>query len=647
MIDLSLVPNPFSDNVVRDAWQEPLDVPSIHDDVFQACLRGIDSASRGVPDSLLIYGSAGAGKTHLLTRLQRHLALTAQKAPDSVLRCVFVFVRLQTSPLMLWQHVRRRLCTDLMRRDQGLTQLQRLVAHQLAALRGESPRAAVLRMRVLSHADSEELRAQFRQASAELALPHELNLVLEHLITNQKVSPASRWLSGEYLSEEELSSLGIGPDLCLDREQAARELVLMLCRLAGESLPLVFCFDQVEALQRSPNDAEAFFRFGQVGADLHDSDRNVFLITCLQSACLEFFQSSVRQADRDRMAKRHAVLSPLTREQMVALVAARLELVPELGGARTANPSRPLYPLPDQLLENLAASPRDCVARRVLAECARSFEELRTGVVRPRLAPEAYLNERAEKRRLERQNQLGPSDCTRILLRSAQVLRAVADLEVTDRDEEGADLVLLGEKPAAVSLRNEADGRSLLPRVRDLLAHTPRKDGKRVVMVRDPRLTIPKTAARTRELLSELEARGAVLVHPTAEALAALDALNLLLAEAKAGDLAVEGESLSEESVVAWLRGLGRDSVAASVHELIVTLTEEERGTPPVGQSEDLARLLSTEHVLPLCDAARTLERSEASLLSLVRAEPHRYLLLEGAEPCLVDLSGLSPEWEA
>ncbi len=647
MIDLSAVPNPFSDNVVRDAWQEPIDVPTIHDEVFRACLRGIDSAGRGVPDSLLVYGSAGAGKTHLLTRLQRHLALTARLAPDSVLRCVFVFVRLQTSPLLLWQHVRRRLCTDLMRRDQGLTQLQRLVAHQIAARRGESPRAAVLRMRVLSHADSEELIAQFREASADLSLPWELSLVLEHLITNRQVCHASRWLSGEYLSEEELSLLGLGPDLSEDREQVAAELVLALCRLAGESLPLVFCFDQVEALQRNPNDAEALFRFGQVGAALHDSDPNVFLITCLQSACLEFFKNSVRQADQDRIAKRHAVLSPLAPEQMVALVAARLERVLELQEARAAHPERPVYPLSDQLLASLASSPRNCVARRVLAECARSFDELRTGVARPRTAPEAYLSERAEQRRLERQNQLGPADCSRILLRSAQVLRAVADIEVSDQDEEGADLVLLGPRPAAVSVRNEADGRSLGPRVRALLAKTPRKDQKRVVVVRDPRLTIAKTAVRTREMLSELEARGAVVVHPSAEALAALDALNLLLAEAKSGDLAVEGESLSEESVVAWLKGLGRDSVAEPVRELVEALTEQEPSPSSLGDTEDLARLLSTEHVIPLRDVATALERSEPAILSLVRAEPHRYLLLEGAEPCLVDLSGLSPEWEA
>src|ERR1044071_1283369 len=98
MRELAVLPNPFRDFVVQDAWQSPQDVQDIHAAAFHACLAGIDSASKGVPDSLLIYGAAGSGKTHLLTRLQRHLAQTARDAPDQVLRCVFVFVRLQTVP---------------------------------------------------------------------------------------------------------------------------------------------------------------------------------------------------------------------------------------------------------------------------------------------------------------------------------------------------------------------------------------------------------------------------------------------------------------------------------------------------------------------------------------------------------------------
>ena len=284
MTKLPSLANPFRDNVVQDAWQDPIDISEIHADAFEACKAGIDSAARAVPDSLLVYGGAGSGKTHLLSRLQRHLGDTARAAPDHTLHCVFSSARLQTNPLLLWQHVRRRLASDLMRREQGLTQLQRLVAHQLGLVEGRSPRAAILELRVLQAEDQQALSQHLRELATKLDLPRNLCVALEHLILNRNVRDASAWLAGDSLPEPALTELGVGLDLEEDREESARQVVTALCRLAGETLPIVFCFDQVESLQRSAQDEEALFRFGRMAADLHDADANVFIITCLQVA---------------------------------------------------------------------------------------------------------------------------------------------------------------------------------------------------------------------------------------------------------------------------------------------------------------------------------------------------------------------------
>ncbi|HTV18294.1 MAG TPA: hypothetical protein VMG12_06475, partial [Polyangiaceae bacterium] len=291
MNELAAIRNPFRDFVVQDAWQSPADIPEIHASAFKACLAGLDSAASGVADSLLIYGGAGSGKTHLLTRLQRHLAQTAVDAPDQVLRCVFVFVRLQTAPQLLWQHVRRRLATDLLRWDQGLTQLQRLLAHQIGVHSGKPPREAV---QLASGRSSAALAQHIAEISIKLNLPRDLSIVIEHLALNRFLRDAGGWLAGDSLPESALNELGLGADVLEDREEAARAAVTALCRLAGETLPIVFCFDQVEALQRSPGDVDAFFRFGQMAADLHDTDPNVFIVTCLQSAVLEDFKKAVR-----------------------------------------------------------------------------------------------------------------------------------------------------------------------------------------------------------------------------------------------------------------------------------------------------------------------------------------------------------------
>jgi hypothetical protein len=58
---------------------------------------------------------------------------------------------------------------------------------------------------------------------------------------------------------------------------------------------------------------------------------------------------------------------------------------------------------------------------------------------------------------------------------------------------------------------------------------------------------------RTREHLSELEAKGARLVEPSLETLATLDALQSLLGDAQSGDLARGGDAVDSSTVLAWL----------------------------------------------------------------------------------------------
>jgi hypothetical protein len=645
MTELAGLPNPFRDNVVQDAWQSPPDVPDIHDGAFRACLSGVDSATRGVPDSLLIYGPAGSGKTHLLTRVQRYLAETARSAPDQVLRCVFSFVRLQTNPLLLWQHLRRRFASDLMRRDQGLTQLQRLIAHQVGIVSGRSPRAGVLELRVLGAEDSQTMSKHLAEVASRLDLPRDLCVVLELLLGNRQVRDAAAWLGGDSLPESVLAELGLGPDLEEDREQAAREVVTALCRLAGETLPIVFCFDQVEALQRSATDEEALFRFGRMAADLHDSDANVFLITCLQSALLEQLRRAVRAADLDRMARRHAVLEELGAPQVQRLVQSRLAALPGLAPLRAAHAAEAYYPFGERLVQQLA-SQSPCVPRRVLAAAARAFEEVQHGRSLGPPTTSQFLGDELATRGKQRQGSLQPSDTTRIVFQGAPVIAALEQATILDVDPESADLLIEGPRRTALSLRNEADGRSLGPKLKKLLSHTPRKDGARTVIVRDPRLPIAKTALKVREHLAELERRGATLVEPSVEALAALDALASLLSDAKSGDLAHDGEPVTESAVLAWLRGLRGDLGAEPVSELVESLL----GDGPSQRQDDvqdLVDLLAHEHVIEVDLAARIVGASRERVLSMARRSAAHFLLLEGPPAVLLDVSGVLLEEDA
>jgi hypothetical protein len=560
------LPNPFRDAVVQDAWQTPIDVPEIHHRAFCECRAVIETARGGVPDSLLLYGPAGSGKTHLLTRVQRHVHQMQDEAPDRRQHCVFVFVRLQTASRLLWQHVRRRFVSDLTRRDQGLSQIEQLLAQRLGARLNISPSVAFSEFRTLRETCPEILLNEIDLLQDAAQLPRELVVVLEHLAFERKVRDASAWLMGESLPEATLAELGLGPDLITDREQAAREMVTLLCRLAATTLPVVFCFDQIEALQRNADDRESFFHFAQMAADLHDSAPGVGLITCLQSAVLDQFKCAVRQADFQRIAKRHAVLHSLTRHQVSALVVSRLELLPSL---REQASERPYYPFTSVFVSNLADE-APSVPRRIFNQCARQFDELQDQGVHTLPSTEEFLAAELIARRLQALQGGQPGESLRILTHALPFVAGLCGAEVRAEDSEGADWVIYhGGRPVAVTVRNEADGRTLSPKLKALLERSPRQDGARWVLLRDPRLSLSKAAVRTRERLSELEAKGARLIEPSLETLATLDALQSLLGDAKSGDLARGGDAVDSSTVLAWLKAglnIGADELESIQH---------------------------------------------------------------------------------
>ncbi len=129
--------NPFRKTVMSDPWETPGgDVPTIHEAEFRACLQGLESVRAAERSTaLLIHGEAGSGKTHLLSRLRSQLAPNQPAASDRA-EALFVWVRLQTSPRMIWRTVRRTLVNDWFRRlPDGRSQFDRILFHRLAEIR--------------------------------------------------------------------------------------------------------------------------------------------------------------------------------------------------------------------------------------------------------------------------------------------------------------------------------------------------------------------------------------------------------------------------------------------------------------------------------------------------------------------------------
>jgi hypothetical protein len=415
--------------------------------------------------------------------------------------------------------------------------------------------------------------------------------------------------------------------------------------LAGETLPIVFCFDQVESLQRTASDEEALFRFGRMAADLHDADHNVFLITCLQAAYVDQFKKAVRTADHDRIGRRSVLLDPLTRPQVEALLRSRLAAAPELAPLRSQHPADLLYPLPRSFVTEIPLEPA-WTPRRILALAARAFEERQHGAASPAPSPEEFLNGELAARRASLLATLEPSDTHRIVVRGAELIAHLEGAEIENDDAQKADVVLTGPRRTAISVRNEADGRSLTPKLKALLAHTPRRDGASVVIVRDPRLPIAKTAVKAREHLAVLQERGTHLLEPTIEALAALDALSSILADSKSGDLANQDSVLDASGVLTWLRALRGSLPLEPVEELVSAIFE---GEDSIARSDeqDLADLLSHEHLITVDLAAQILGQEPEHLLEVARKATAHCLVLEGPPAVLLDTAGIAPELEA
>lgn len=659
---LASVMNPFLDHVVKDAWQQlPSDVTAIHAEPFRRCLEVIQSAELNRGYGVLLHGEPGAGKTHLLARLRTHLAETASKAADKALRCIFVSVRLSTHASELWQHLRRRLAEDLHRRIEGLSQFQRLIAHQVAALRKEKPRHWVMAMRVLSEHDRETIADHAETVANELELDPSLSAIVRRLATGDRTRDAYAWLRGDPLSADALKSLGLPePDDSEPRAVMAQRIVTSLCRLAGDRLPIVFCFDQIEALE--PNDRTSLAEFGRMAAELIDSDPNVAVISSVQSSYLETLDDAIRQAHRDRVFRVRAVLDPLDDTEVVELLASKLQASEELQSLRALAGNNRLYPFDDRVVRELTELPQRN-PRRVLSRAAERFDELRHG---PRPAAAAKVP--------------GPPSGAGL----DEFLTAAIDNRRQRTTVAARELYLHGLPILAALARNDVDAAAGLPRSSNLKTSAPptrdidaviatprgevalvvldqtdmratwrpldrvlsavgsgKLDAKSVLVVRPASQPIPTKATATLSRLEQLRAAGGRFLEPSLEAMAALDALRTLVSDARAGDLNEgSGKALDPRTVVDWLRKMREDDLAALADAFGLSSSDAPKPAPVQDHLSRLRSAMAEHRLAAAADIAVELGIAEEAVVALAAQHPDYVGLLGGPPAVLFDIVG-------
>ncbi|MEP7342944.1 MAG: hypothetical protein ABI977_34775 [Acidobacteriota bacterium] len=634
------IPNPFRSSIVSDPWQVPeTDVAAVHEAAFEQCCAAVAAVRiNRRTTSVLVQGEPGSGKTHLLARLHAHIAREAEAdGPGGLQEAIFISVRLQTGPRMIWRHLRDRFASDLLRRTADGSQLDRLLLHRLSEggfVEGDGRAWLQHRRREANgtNAPCPELEELFDQIDTTGYLSHSLRTVLGHLFLGRHRGLAGSWLRGESLPETALQRLEVisGQDGDDELEEQGHRLALALSTLATPDLPVIFCFDQIEALQTHPEDNAGLFAFGQMVSALHDETKHALLISCVQAAFLNTLRAAVRKPDYDRLVEFDNVyLKPLTWDEAEQLIKARMNLLPELATLRAQHQGL-LWPLREEQIKSVFEHNR-CLARKLITHCSELFEAQRSGanVITPTASVPEFLNQAFETRQQKALEESKPSQTEKILAHGLPLLFNLADRNLQQQRENlPADVDLMlgrSEGKVAVSICNSQHWPSLVRKLKRLNAQLGTPQLNRLVLLRDGRLPIGAKAVKTRELREQLIRKGARWIEPSIEALAALDALRCLLADAQSGDLDNRGDAVELKTVQDWLA----EHLVPELKDLIEDIFPADSGGISIVVDdwplyEDIAELLQRHHVIAVADLAATLEREETEVAECARQHAHQ-----------------------
>ena len=660
MNELTRIANPFRNFVVKDPWNpSEIDVPEINRDAFLLCLEAVDGVRRNHQTSILLHGETGSGKTHLLARLRSSLAASQPPGTGEIHDIVFVSVQMHTGPRMIWRRLRSSFVTDLLRKSGGdNSQLERILLWRLSEYLPKGidlpSWLETIRQSPVNYRDHlRELVELFDELDQDARLGHSLCVVLSHLLLARHRVEAASWLRGESLPDDSLKLIDLTTEPAdnEESENTAAEIVLALCNLAGPKIPVLFCFDQIEAMQARPSDTDGFFAFGQLIARLHDQTSNTLMISCIQSSMMEQFRQAIRDADWARLTSGgENALKRLNWRETVKLIKARLDSSPELAVLRNLNPNT-IWPLDaDEVKSALLTkgfSSDACSARSALSVCAEQFEAKKKDIIRPvitEVETRPSLDEFFEyawQERLEKsldENSAWKTD--QILSHGLPLLIYTMGLPWNQLQEPNSgDIDLLfthADGATGFIFCNHGNMTSLAGKLRRLLNYLPMTGPQRLVLLRDARFPISRSARTTRQYLDELTSGNAVLIRPAGEALAALDALRTLISDAKSGDLTNHTEIVPPETLQEWLK----TNLPVELKDFLDDISSA-GSTHPGGESafiDAITEILERFHIISVDDIAKMLEKSPEEIEMTAQRHPELFGLLSNPPAVLFQL---------
>ncbi len=325
-----LVLNPFLDNRINHPSTTDVDVADIHQAAFTrltSLAREALAARRGL--GMVLWGEAGVGKSHLLSRLARwaadeqayfiylhNLQAAPERLPRALLRAVIGLLTLNQSRRWigtpLWNLARGWLVEAVggvpgRYKVKGVHQAHTAQIDRLAA--SNLPGAHPFDRTVY------EVLFQFFRFAGKASEGRDDGLT---------AALAVRWLSGDALDPEEAARCGVRAEqagVLADNEQVKQVLVALSRLAAAARRPFILAFDQVDNLEN-----EQFAALARFLEALIDASPNLLAVTAgVQSTLFQWRQARLIQDSAwDRLAQFVVGLQRLTADQARQLVHARL-----------------------------------------------------------------------------------------------------------------------------------------------------------------------------------------------------------------------------------------------------------------------------------------------------------------------------------
>jgi len=340
-------PNPFDNIRSINFWHEQQQPEPIVDSIHQEAIAKIDEILEQVAQyhrtrTVMLDGNSGSGKTYLLGRLKKAFNHKA----------FFAYIPPFPQSDYIWRHILRYTVDSLVQvpEEQEDSQLLLWVNNVLSALKQRSIKDKITKDDVFDfvRSDRQKFVNKLKTIYEKTSIKNADNFfgVLQDL-TDPKLYPlACEWLKGESLSEESLQILKVNKSI--ETEEAAREILANFGRIAGNTQPIVICFDQLESIARLADGSIDLQTLLNVNTKIHDEDKNFFLVISIPTNTWIKNKHCFDESHKARI-DRIVSLKLITLEQVESLYTSRLY---SLHQQVSPQPDSQIYPLTRRYLEN-------------------------------------------------------------------------------------------------------------------------------------------------------------------------------------------------------------------------------------------------------------------------------------------------------